>query len=305
MIKQYSYRNAHTIVSEISLLELGPAKLTLSVDEVDHFRFTVTGTNTNTGVRQQFSFAMISKLTPSQRGALDLPYIYRLIDETIQIVLAGYGYFITGNASRGAQFERAFERFILSPGSVAATLPDGTRVTFEGRGSVFEATVSSVESDDFKNRTEGRPYIVISEKKVYPYIAEDIPKWGQNEVTVTKAADLYTPRVEQAVHDHFKCSKALPGDRTFPAILLAQESGGVGRMVGRIEAPQQEIIVKAPVLVRRSERPVPKIEREAIPTHRLDEEDMVLWNKGVQENDLAMRAPRPLRTPWKTHRAVG
>ena len=112
--------HVHQIVDGIDLYEMSNGNITHQLDEADdHFRFSVTGTDYNTGLRRPFRFLLNAGLRRVSRGSLDLVYTLNLIDETVKEALARENHFITGNMPRGAQFERAFTRQILTPNTMA------------------------------------------------------------------------------------------------------------------------------------------------------------------------------------------
>lgn len=285
-----AYSVAHTIVNEITLLELGGDQKFYNLEGKDYFRFVVMGTNRDTGLRKQFNLALVSGLTSTQRGSLDSPYCFSMLDETVEELLAGYGYFITGNLPRGGQIERAFERCILAPSSCVYTLTGGQKVVFEGRQRVFSIEEVPIDSSEFAERVDGRQYVVMAGKHIYPYMVEDIPRWGENKIKTVNCNEIYSEDVRRCIINHYQTSRQLPEDRFFPASLLQQREGAEDKVVDRIDRPKFKP-TKSDIKVspERKPRQQNKLSNMRIGSDKKDTEELVRWQLGLRELDEKMK----------------
>ena len=280
------YSVAHTIVSEITLLELSGEQKNhhFNVSGKDYFRFNVMGTNSATGLRRQFNLAIVSGLTSTQRGTLDVPYLYSVLDETVEELLTGYGYFITGQLPRGKQIENMIERCVLAPSSCVCTLAGGQKVVFEGRKRVFSIDDIPVDSNEFAERIVDRHYAIMGGKMIYPYMVLDTPRWGEDTIKSVDCTEIYTDEVRAAIVSHYQHSRQLPHDRVFPAVLMQQREGTADRVVETINKP-----VRPTEMAKHRPRSAGAVNHIAsIPSEKQDVTEMVQWQMGLKELDTIM-----------------
>lgn len=292
--------NVHSIVDGIDLYEMNNGNVTHTLgDNDDHFRFTVTGTNHSTGIRHVFRFLLNATIKRSARGSLDVIYVQGLIEDVIKDALAAENYFITGHATRGSQFDRAFARHILTPNSAVACLSGGRLLCFDGLHNGYRA--KSEEACDVNDAIvraleSKRQFMIVCGQMIYTYSVEDQPKWGLDSFAPVAPTEGFNNETFETILGHF--SKINGGSLAkYPVrLMMSDAEGGIRRVCERkamAESSSRAPAVASPV---RKPHPVKKpASRETRPVADVE------YQNALAQNDRAMQASPSQRLPWKTH----